>query len=152
VTTLEAFQKRVSKDSNSDCWNWTGATKNGYGRMPLGKRGTWTYAHIFSYEKFKGPHQKGMHLDHLCRNTLCVNSAHLELVTPRVNILRGVGPSAKHAAQTHCAHGHEFTVENTYLGKKGNRVCKACRLQNSRDFYAENKEYYQKRYQESKAI
>lgn len=27
---------------------------------------------------------------------------------------------------THCKRGHEFTPENTYLDKRGSRVCRAC--------------------------
>lgn len=30
-------------------------------------------------------------------------------------------------AKTHCLRGHEFTEENTYIGKHGNRNCRACR-------------------------
>lgn len=28
---------------------------------------------------------------------------------------------------THCKNGHEYTVENTYITKKGARTCRACR-------------------------
>lgn len=34
--------------------------------------------------------------------------------------------------KTHCKHGHEFTIENTYLTKDGFRNCRACR-NNRRD-------------------
>jgi len=29
--------------------------------------------------------------------------------------------------KTHCIHGHEFTPENTYVAKNGDRHCKACK-------------------------
>jgi hypothetical protein len=32
------------------------------------------------------------------------------------------------ARKTHCKHGHEFTVENTYVTPTGSRQCKACRF------------------------
>jgi hypothetical protein len=31
------------------------------------------------------------------------------------------------ACQTHCKRGHEFTPENTVIGSKGLRDCRACR-------------------------
>ena len=37
----------------------------------------------------------GMVRDHLCRNTACVNPAHLEIVTSRENTLGGIGIDAK---------------------------------------------------------
>lgn len=48
------------------------------------------YAHRLSYELFVGPIPDGYELDHLCRNRGCVNPAHLEAVTHRVNVLRGL--------------------------------------------------------------
>ena len=67
-----------------------------------------------------------MQLDHLCRNTRCVNPEHLEAVTQRENILRGIGFAARQARQENCIHGHAFTPENTYV-HKGHRYCRACR-------------------------
>lgn len=36
--------------------------------------------------------------------------------------------STFNARKTHCKHGHEFTVENTYITPAGGRQCKACRF------------------------
>lgn len=73
----------------------------------------------------------GLGLDHLCRVRRCVNPAHLEPVTDRVNILRGQAPSAVNAAKTHCIRGHPFNSVNTYWftetnGTRG-RQCRTCR-------------------------
>lgn len=84
-------------------------------------------AHRLGYEMFVERMPDGLEPDHLCRRRNCANPIHLEAVTHRVNTLRGENPCAKHARQTHCIHGHEFTPENTYVTKKGHRVCRTCR-------------------------
>ncbi len=51
---------------------------------------------------------------------------HLEPVTQRVNILRGVGPAAIHAKKTHCSKGHEFTPDNIIEKRLPQRHCIIC--------------------------
>lgn len=46
------------------------------------------YAHRVAYEEAFGPIPNGMHLDHLCQNTLCRNPCHLEAVPPSENTRR----------------------------------------------------------------
>lgn len=66
-----------------NCWVWLGAlSPEGYGRV-----GT-KYAHRIVYEQHVGPIPPGLQLDHLCRNTRCVNPAHLEPVTRAENLAR----------------------------------------------------------------
>jgi len=71
-----------------------------------------------------------MTIDHVkargCTSTLCVNPHHLEVVTLKVNILRGNTFQAAKAAQTHCIHGHPFNKENTYVRVNGSRQCRIC--------------------------
>ena len=106
------------------CWLWTGTTiKGGYGRFTSG--GHKILAHRFAYELLVGPVPGGFELDHLCRVHSCVNPDHLELVTHRVNTLRGLAPTALNAKKTHCPQGHPYGEENTRWWR-GHRICRAC--------------------------
>jgi len=90
-TLEERFWRQVQKSKEKDgCWIWTASqnrkNKPGYGI--LWYRGTRELAHRFSYRLHKGKITKGMFLDHLCRNTMCVNPDHLEIVTHAENMKR----------------------------------------------------------------
>lgn len=66
------------------CWEWNGSVhKVGYGTINM------EYAHRVIYEREVGPIPDGYDIDHLCRNKLCVNPAHLEPVPHAVNVRRG---------------------------------------------------------------
>lgn len=121
------FARFHHPDPVTGCWVWTSALVNGYGVFSVWD-GRWrtVSAHRWSYERVKGAISMGLVIDHLCRNPVCVNPDHLEAVTSRVNTLRGVGPSARNAAKTHCPQGHPYEGANLYVSR-GGRVCLACR-------------------------
>lgn len=117
------------------CWIYTGSRDNGYGRLSVGSTTDDTfrreYAHRITYTHTFGAIPEGMHIDHLCRVRSCCNPAHLEVVTQRENLARGLGIGARNAAKTHCPQGHEYTPDNTILArvKSGTgRRCRECQL------------------------
>lgn len=121
------FMGKVAKDGDTGCWNWTGVlTPGGYGQFSIDNR-HYAAHRLLSVKSGReiGP---GLVCDHLCRNRRCVNPAHIDIVTTRENILRGIAGElnrAKGAAVTHCVRGHEYTPENTRMNK-GRRSCRAC--------------------------
>ena len=120
------FWSKVDKSKgDNSCWEWK-AAKNigGYGSFAIGnKRFT---AHRLSYASLVGEIPTHLQLDHLCRNTKCVNPRHLDPVNNKENSLRGIGPSAYNARKTHCIRGHEFNDENTRIYKYHNRTRRQC--------------------------
>ena len=125
-----------------DCWMWTGHTNSrGYGGFWNGE--STIKAHRFSWVFLMGPIPKKLVIDHLCRKRSCVNPGHMEIVTNKENILRGVSPSAKHARKTYCYRGHPLSGENLNLCLLRNgtkkRECISCRREYHRVYYLKRK-------------
>lgn len=120
------FWSKVEKTDG--CWLWTDAPNQGtgYGRLNIGQ-GRTRLAHRIAYELLVGPVPVGLTIDHLCRNRLCVNPAHLEPVTRGENVLRGVSKAGRSARPTHCPRGHAYDDANTYRTPVGGRQCRACK-------------------------
>ena len=127
------WQARILKHSEavteSGCWIWMGMMGvRGYGRVYEGGGRAaphFTSAHRLSYRAFRGDIPQGLVLDHLCRVRCCVNPWHLEAVTDRVNIMRGVGVAPQHAAKLVCKYGHPFDRTEVVRGRV-RRVCWTC--------------------------
>lgn len=128
---LRAFWLKVGQVGNvCECWPWLRAKdKNGYGRVDRGVAGT-SLAHRVAYTLVFGPTPPDLPLDHLCRNTSCVNPWHLEPVTHGENTRRSTSAAATRAffeAITHCPSGHAYDNENTcYRSGTRKRACRAC--------------------------
>lgn len=109
-----------------DCQVWTGATRNGYGRVARGRKGDGLAdVHRAVWEHERGPIADGLTLDHLCRVRLCANPAHLEPVTRRENVLRGEHPNVVAFRDGTCTKGHPVTGENVAI-RDGRRRCRRC--------------------------
>lgn len=118
---LAAFFSKIELAENG-CWVWRAAmTPNCYGVF------YGISAHRAAYLWFVGPIPALHHVDHLCRNTVCVNPAHLEAVTRQENARR----ASTFVVNGTCKRGHEATESNVGTMKMGggrtSRYCVICR-------------------------
>lgn len=122
-TIQERFWAKVQKTDT--CWFWTAAiTAAGYGLLGDGER--LVYAHRYSYESSYGLIPPELTIDHLCRVRHCVNPAHLDAVSRRVNNVRGNGWSGRNARKSICPHGHSYALY-ARINPDGSRRCGICR-------------------------
>lgn len=105
------------------CWIWT-ASQNGRGYGKMNVHGRTTLAH----HVLSGLPADGFEYDHVCRNRLCVNPLHTEIVTHKENNARKPKPSS-------CPQGHERTPENTY----SRTACKICVRARQTAYYSRTK-------------
>ena len=126
IEVEERFWSKVEITDN--CWNWrAGDNGHGYGLFWYGKK--YHVAHRFSLKLFNIEIPQGLEVDHLCRNRGCVNPNHMELVTRRENVIRGILPGMTRAMQlnkTHCPQGHPYDSVNTYIRPQAGRGCRTC--------------------------
>lgn len=119
---------------DNGCWIWQKSlSKQGYAQAtPHGK------AHRVYYQLANGPIGKGVHVHHLCRETRCVNPAHLEAPGNRVHQehhflhenagitlddVREIRRLGREAGQSAIEIGERYgiakwTVYNYWLGRK----------------------------------
>ena len=120
---------KIDFDAPGGCWEFKGyVMPTGYGQVWDGKHRN-AMAHRAVFEVVMGAIPDGLHLDHICRNTICVNPEHLEPVTRAENVMRGEGPAARIARTGKCLRGHDLVDGNLYIhpGKAGRRECLTCR-------------------------
>ncbi len=133
---LEAYLKeRMEPIPEAGCWLWTSYLIRGYPAVAKYHRRYGTgYAHRLMYVLQNGPIPYGLELDHLCRMRSCINPAHLEAVTHKVNIHRCPdSPAANNARKTHCNNGHALVKANLMKLKdaKWGRKCLTCHRNNA---------------------
>lgn len=136
----ERFWLKVGPhDDPNACWMWRGGFDvGGYGTFWNGTRHI--KAHVFMWELVNGPITPGLCRDHLCRNRGCVNPSHLEEVTNKTNVLRGVSIVAQRARAESCLSGHHYSKETTRITKKGARICRICERVRRDQYYARHPE------------
>ncbi|RLK47598.1 HNH endonuclease signature motif containing protein [Microbacterium telephonicum] len=127
----------TAREATTPCVIWEGAIQtNGYGSTSNGHGGS-MLAHRAAWEREQGPIPANMTVDHLCRQRLCVNIEHMEIVTRGENTRRAM------AAITHCAKGHPLSGDNLRLKRRRDgytqRVCITCARAQYRAWYERQK-------------
>lgn len=133
MTTAEQVLARTIRVG--DCMIWQGAVQSsGYGSVFAGNGRRTLLAHRLVFTEMVGPIEDGLTVDHLCRQKLCQNVFHMELVTASENSRR------RFIAQTHCKHNHPLSGENVRIQSRADghnrRVCLTCQRRNNESYRA----------------
>lgn len=105
VSEADRFWSKVDRtEDGTTCWLWTGHRNDrGYGKAWF--QGQQIFAHRAALALFGREVPEGFEVDHLCRNRACVKPPHLEVVTHRENVKRGVSPVGAHIRAQDSQHG-----------------------------------------------
>ena len=131
---MKQFEDYVDKREPDECWPWLGAKSQGERAMYWDKttkkvitaaRMAWSLVNNKSFPT-------NLHACHSCDNGMCVNPKHIWPGTRSQNMI-DCAQKGRHrqSHKNHCANGHEYSVENTYLSQRGHRRCKICQAANS---------------------
>lgn len=127
----------VMINQETQCWQWLrGKTNKGYGAVYFS--GVQFSVHSVMYMIYKGRIPDGLDLDHLCRNRSCCNPDHLEAVTRKENLLRGLTIAASNFKVSRCPRGHPYSEENT-IRRRGGRECRECSRVLAKAYYQARK-------------
>jgi hypothetical protein len=130
-----------------DCWWWLGRKRSdGYGVIFKPKtsnhRKSSLLVHRWVYEYYNGPIPPKLQLHHICKNKICVNPDHLEMLTIQVHLKKGNSPSTINSKKTHCIHGHSLKnsyIENVKGQNRQKRHCFICRKQYEKQYYLDHR-------------
>lgn len=133
----QAMMDRVEIRPNG-CWRWKlGVDKDGYAVWDTPRQskykeqfGGTNRAGRIMYILTKGEIQKGLELDHICNIRRCINPDHLQPLTRQENQSFAISYGS---TKTECKNGHEFTEDNTYIPKDGERCCRTCNRERQRE-------------------
>ncbi len=130
----ELFMEKVTI-LDSGCWFREGnIDRNGYVCA-----GTSDRAHRLAYRLWiekPPPKSSKKHLHHTCENKWCCNPNDLILITVKEHKAEH---DSRYANWTHCAAGHEYTIENTRVLGNGWKQCRECDNIRQKRYYHERK-------------
>lgn len=92
-TEAERFWSKVDQRGPEECWPWLAARRGRYGFFNVPP--TTIGAHRYAYQAAHGPVPEGLVVDHMCRNSICVNPNHLQAVTVSENGQNHSGPTRR---------------------------------------------------------
>lgn len=81
TATLARFWAKVDKRGPDECWLWTGAKNNGYGKFKLRSYTLVTATRFVMEQALGAPVPSTLDVCHRCDNPPCCNPAHLFLGT-----------------------------------------------------------------------
>jgi hypothetical protein len=120
------------------CWVTTYAlnASTGYATISWQHEGRTrsTTVHRASFTHSNGPIPDGMVVDHMCHNRLCVNPAHLRLLTLLQNNIRRNNSGAHDFPLDTCQRGHPLSMMKMQQGGKNAgrwRRCQGCLKENN---------------------
>ena len=79
----ERIRRKFSQGRPEECWIWRGAKREIYGVYQMDGDRCYPHRLVYAMEK---PLMMNWDLDHTCSKPLCVNPAHLEVVTRGTNL------------------------------------------------------------------
>jgi hypothetical protein len=138
----DLFWRRVDVGDPDACWPWSGGRDSmGYASTSLNDHTIRAHrlAYLIAYEDLPPL------LRHTCDNPMCCNPEHVIEGTQADNIADKVarnrqatgdrvkGYPAQQRERDHCKWGHKYTPENTSVGSRGERVCRACGRRRNRE-------------------
>lgn len=106
-----------------DCITYKSPRTDGYTQTK--HKGRMIYRHRLAYIQKYGEIPKGLVIDHLCKNRACINTDHLEAVTPLENKRRSPSPQW---TKPECINGHKLSGNNLILRKRGKYIFRRCRI------------------------
>ena len=131
----QRFMDKVHINEFTGCWIWkAGLNENGYGTFYFqGRSNQLAHRVAWFLEHGEWPQHT---LDHLCMRPTCVNPAHLEDVTQRVNWERSSSFNVRRDLSKCAAELHEWTPENVYTNPNtGLKMCRPCNNSSARKRY-----------------
>jgi hypothetical protein len=126
MNILDRFTSKYVVNPETGCWDWIAGSWGGYGRF---RYDGGNKAHRYSYEYHNDTKLGDLVIDHLCKNTLCVNPEHLEAVrfgenSRRRNLYEFDYNKIKKQV---CKNGHLIS-DDPYVRPDGYIECRRCRL------------------------